>query len=101
MNDQRVERRKEARFSVPAVASAAPQGGSDMGKATAVNMSAGGVLLRFDHPVSLAAGDRIECNILMADEAERPLSYWGLGRIVRAEGCSVAVELDLLDSTTP
>ncbi|HYW40713.1 MAG TPA: hypothetical protein VE957_21610 [Terriglobales bacterium] len=61
--------------------------------ATTVNMSAGDVLLHFEEPVQLAVGDQVACEFRVAHEAGSPLPYWGLGNVVRAEDCRVAVVL--------
>jgi hypothetical protein len=62
--------------------------------AKSINMTSAGVLLRFDEPVELAAGDRVTCDFLFEHGPDLPLPYWGLGRIVRVDAAgSVAVEL--------
>jgi hypothetical protein len=62
--------------------------------AKSVNMSSGGVLLHFDEPVELAVGDQVTCDFVVEHEPNRPLPYWGLGRVVRVDAAdSCAVEL--------
>lgn len=61
--------------------------------AKTVNMSGGGVLLRFDEPAHLAVGDPVDCEFRVAPEYGSPLPYWDMGDVVCLEGCYVAIAL--------
>lgn len=54
--------------------------------AKSMNMTSGGVLLRFDSPVSMAVGDQVTCEFVVEHDPDIPLPYWGLGKIVRIDG---------------
>jgi PilZ domain len=60
--------------------------------AKTVNMSGGGVLLHSEESVSLAVGDPVDCEFRVFHEPGSPLP-WGMGDVIRLEGCSVAIML--------
>ncbi|MGA3088072.1 MAG: PilZ domain-containing protein [Terriglobales bacterium] len=59
--------------------------------ATTVNMSGSGVLLSFDGPVELEVGDQVMGEFKVENKGVNALVYWGLGNVVRVEGCRVAI----------
>ena len=85
--------RKELRFLIEAGATVKVCKNGQTLRATTVNMSACGVLLHFEEPVPLAVGDQVICEFRVPHEADKPLPYWGVGNVVRAEECRVAIEL--------
>jgi c-di-GMP-binding flagellar brake protein YcgR len=88
------ERRKEKRVAVQTPATVTSQTTSRTAQATSLNISQNGVLLRFDHPVSLKRGDKVTCDFLVENGQAEPISYWGIGRIVRVDAGSTAVALE-------
>jgi hypothetical protein len=89
------ERRKEDRISVEAAGTVELIESGQSSHARSINMTSGGVLLRFDEPVALAEGEQVACDFLGDHGPELPLPYWGLGRIVRVDPAgSVAIELN-------
>ncbi len=64
-------------------------------RARTCDISFTGILLEFDHPVTLAIGDWLTLDFVRDDSNSLPLPYWGVGRIVRIEGNSVALDFDI------
>lgn len=85
--------RREVRFVIEAGATVKVLKSGQIVHAKTVNMSGGGVLLHFDEPVPLRVGDPVDCEFRVAPEHGSPLPYWGMGNIVRLEGCCVAIVL--------
>lgn len=85
--------RKEVRFVIEAGATVKVLKTGQLLHAKTVNMSGGGVLLHFDEPVPLSAGDPVDCEFRVVPEHGSPLPYWGMGNVVRLEGCCVAIVL--------
>jgi hypothetical protein len=85
--------RREVRFVIEAGATVKVLKSGQILHAMTVNMSGGGVLLHFDEPVSLTVGDPVDCEFRVAPEHGSPLPYWGMGNVVRLEGCCVAIVL--------
>lgn len=44
-------------------------------------------------PYAFAVGDELTCDFKVTHPEERPLPYWGIGKVVRVEGCTAAIEL--------
>jgi len=68
------------------------------------NISASGILLRFEVPVTLALGEWVTLDFVDKVENAPPLPYWGVGRVIRIDGLKVAMTLNVsglvdLDST--
>ena len=61
--------------------------------ATTIDMSGCGALVQFDEPAPFAVGDRVTCEFKIPQEIDLPLPYWGVGNVVRVQGCLVAIDL--------
>jgi hypothetical protein len=85
--------RREVRFVMEAGATVKVLKTGQILHAKTVNMSGGGVLLHFDEPAPLSVGDRVDCEFRVVPEQGSPLPYWGVGDVIRLEGCCVALEL--------
>ena len=93
MEPDRSNKRKELRFLIEAGASVEVCKNGQTIRAATVNMSGCGVLLNFEEPVQLAAGDKVICEFMVVHDADKPLPYWGVGNVVRVDNCRVAIEL--------
>ena len=87
------QRRREVRFVVEAGASVEICKNGQTLRAKTVNMSGNGVLLNFEEPVQLTVGDAVACEFQVAHEADKLLPFWGVGNVVRVDGCRAAIEL--------
>jgi hypothetical protein len=86
------DNRREPRFPVKTGATVEVQKCGEIAGATTVNISGCGVLLEFKVPTQLAVGDPVVCEFDVTRGAGKPLPYWGMGDVVRVEGCQVAVD---------
>jgi hypothetical protein len=95
MEPSRSDRRREPRFPIVAEASVEVHNNGRLAKATTLDISGCGVLLEFNEPPQLVAGDQVACefNVSYEAEAANTLPYWGMGEVVRVRGSRVAVEL--------
>jgi c-di-GMP-binding flagellar brake protein YcgR len=92
MENERPERRSEARYPIEARVIIHRNGGEGI-SAMAVNISGGGMLLLVEEAAALREGDRVTIEVELADHPGMPFSAWGVGRVVRADGCGYAVQL--------
>ena len=93
MASYKKERRREPRYPVHAKATLELAASKEPVPANIGNLSAAGVFLTFPDPVRLAVGDEVSCVLKVRHGAGPPLPCWGLGRVVRVEGQSAAIEL--------
>jgi hypothetical protein len=93
MEAEHSEKRKEPRLAIHAETTILRGRDGQTASATTVDMSASGVLLHFKEPVHLAPGDRVTCDFIVSHDPDKPLPYWGMGSIVRVNGCDVAIDL--------
>jgi len=87
------DRRREPRFPIEAGATVEVSKNGEVVSATTVNISGSGVLLQFEEPVQLAVGDQVVCEFKVSYETDKPLPYWGVGHVVRVDGCRAAIVL--------
>jgi hypothetical protein len=87
------DRRREPRFPIVAGASVQVRGRNGLAAATTIDVSGGGVLLRYSGNDPLAVGDDVTCEFRLPQDSGEPLPYWGVGSIVRVSDDLVAVEL--------
>jgi len=64
-------------------------------RANTLDISFNGILLEFDHPVTLHLGDWVTLDFVQDDPRALPLPYWGVGQIVRIEDNKVALNFDI------
>jgi hypothetical protein len=64
-------------------------------RATTRDISFSGILLEFDHPITLAIGDWVTLDFARDASSAVPLPYWGVGQVVRIEGNDVAFNFDI------
>jgi hypothetical protein len=69
------------------------QGDSRRYAAVTLNVSTGGLLLEVSESNAFAVGDYVECEIALPDAAQQAFASWGIGRVVRVDQSSAAVEL--------
>jgi hypothetical protein len=86
------ERRREERFPIKTGATVTVNKDGRTVSATTVDISGCGVLLQFEEPVILAVGDHVVCDFAVSHETDKPLPYWGVGCVVRVDGCYAAVD---------
>ena|SRR5271157_2797331 len=86
------EKRREPRFAIKTGASVEVQKRGAIVSATTVNISGCGVLLQFEIPTNLKVGDPVVCEFDVTREPNKPLPCWGVGDVVRVDGCQVAVD---------
>jgi len=93
MEPDAAERRRDPRFPVNAEAAVELPKSHEVVSATAINLSESRALLRFGGPVELAVGDDLVCDFKVGHGPDVALPYWGVGRVVRVDGCSAAIDL--------
>jgi hypothetical protein len=86
------DKRREPRFPIKTGAAVEVQKRSEVVSATTVNISGCGVLLQFQIPTHLKVGDPVVCEFDVTREPNKPLPCWGVGDVVRVDGCQVAVD---------
>ena len=92
MESEHPEKRREPRYPIQAGASVTVNKSGLITRATTVNKSGSGVLLHFEEAVQLALGDQVTCEFQVSHDADKPLPYWGVGHVVRVEGCCIGIE---------
>lgn len=92
MEPTRIQKRREARFEIEAGATVGLHKKGRTIKATTVNMSGCGVLLRFPEPAHLEVGDTVMCDFHMSKESGELLPCWAEGTVVRVDGMLVALQ---------
>jgi hypothetical protein len=92
MEPDHSDKRREPRFPIETGATVEVQKRGEIVNATTVNISGCGVLLQFEIPTYLAVGDPVVCEFAVTHEPDRPLPCWGVGDVVRVDGCQVAVD---------
>ncbi len=92
MEPDRSDKRREPRSLIQAGASVEVQKRGKIVNATTVNISGCGVLLEFKIPTQLAVGDPVVCEFAVTHDAAKGLPCWGVGDVVRVDGCKVAVD---------
>jgi hypothetical protein len=92
MEPTRTQKRREARFEIEAGATVGLHKKGRTVKATTVNRSGCGVLLRFPEPVHLDVGDTVMCDFQMSKESGELLPCWAEGTVVRVDGTLVALQ---------
>ncbi|HEV3330886.1 MAG TPA: PilZ domain-containing protein [Bryobacteraceae bacterium] len=85
--------RKEPRLSIGAKALLRSPNGGDTYQAITVNVSPGGMLLRVTEAHPFRVGDDILCEVAVPNDPEQAFASWGIGRIVRLDRSTAAVEL--------
>src|ERR1035437_6445018 len=93
MEPDQSQKRREPRFPIEAGATVEVSNSGQIARATTVDISGCGVLLHFEEPVQLAVGDQVICEFEVLHDADKPLPYWGVGNVIRVEGCRAAIEL--------
>ena len=92
MQPDGIDQRREPRFPIQTGASVEVQKRGAVISATTVNISGCGVLLQFEIPTQLAVGDPVICEFAVTRQTDTPLPCWGVGDVVRVDGCQVAVD---------
>jgi hypothetical protein len=92
MEPDRSDPRREPRFPIKTGASVEVQKRGDVINATTINISGCGVLLQLEIPTHLSVGDPVVCEFGVTHETDAPLPCWGVGDVVRVDGCRVAVD---------
>jgi hypothetical protein len=92
MEPDRSDLRREPRFPIKTGATVEVQKRGEIINATTINISGCGVLLQFEIPTHLAVGDPVVCEFAVTHETDKPLPCWGVGDVVRVDGCRVAVD---------
>jgi hypothetical protein len=86
------EKRRDTRYPIEAKVIVHRSGGADI-PALAVNISASGMLLKCDTPSTFNLDEELTVDVELPDDPTKPLSTWGVAKVVRANGCQFAVEI--------
>jgi hypothetical protein len=86
------ERRRAQRYRIEANATVRKDGGEPI-PATVLNISASGILLRLGGRILLEPGEAVTVEVELPGDSDKPLSPWGIGRIVRVDGDRSAIQL--------
>jgi c-di-GMP-binding flagellar brake protein YcgR len=86
------DRRRAPRFPIEARVTVEKASGESF-SAAAVNISSSGMLLRMEPPFPLELDDEVTVEIELPDDPEKAFSAWGLGKVVRMDRESSAIEL--------
>lgn len=87
------DRRREPRVEAEVQALLHTANGGETYRATTVNISSGGLLLKTSQPHPFKVGDDVVCELRLPNSAEQAFSCWGVGRVVRASKEDAALEL--------
>jgi c-di-GMP-binding flagellar brake protein YcgR len=93
------EKRSEPRLPIKAGTIIEVMKNGEAMRGTTIDMSASGVLLCFAEAVELFPGDQVTCEFMVDHEPDQPLPYWGVGKVLRADGCHVAIALTAIGLT--
>jgi hypothetical protein len=93
MEPHELDKRKELRYVLAAGATVVRDKDGHTFHAETENMSGAGILLHFEEPVQFSVGDEVTCVFTVTHPVDKALPYWGMGKVVRVEGCNIAVEL--------
>ena len=88
-----LERRREPRFPIQAGATVEVTANGRVVHAITIDMSGCGVLLDFAESVPLTVGQQVICEFNVSHDADKPLPYWGVGKVVRVHECRAAIDL--------
>lgn len=92
MEYEHTERRREARYPIEATVIVHKSGGATI-RATAVDVSSGGMLLHVEQPSDFSVDEVVTVELELPDDPGKPFAAWGVGRVVRTDGCRCGVEL--------
>jgi len=92
METNRIEKRRAPRFPIPVPAIVRDASGQTA-RATVVNISSSGILVKVEEPLAFAPADEVMIEVDLPDDPEKPLPAWGIAKVVRVEGSRIAVEL--------
>jgi len=95
LEDQNIpaEKRRATRYPIEAPVAVRKRNG-EVVRATSVNVSASGILLHVEHPARFHLGEEVSIQFDSEHDADKPLSTWGVGRVVRVDQVRSAVQLD-------
>jgi hypothetical protein len=83
--------RREPRYPIEVGAEVEVKNNGGIARATTVNGSGCGVLLKFDEVADLAAGEKVMCDFNIMDDSKASLPCWAVGNVVRVDGRLVAI----------
>ena len=92
MGRNAAERRKEPRFPIKARVLVHKTDGGTI-PATAADISSSGMLLCVEHPSAFVIDEVVSVEVELPNDAPDSFSAWGLGKVVRADGCRFGIQL--------
>ena len=92
MEHQPTERRLEARYPIEAKAIVRKNSGEII-RATAANISGGGMLLHVEQPSSFRIGEAVTVQVELPDDPDKPFAAWGLAKVVRFNDSYFGIQL--------
>ena len=92
MELQREEKRKAERYPVRARVSVTRKDGETV-SAESVNVSSSGLLLRVEEPFRFRPGEEVTIELELASDEDKPLTSWGLAKVVRVDERLSAIQL--------
>lgn len=93
MDMEQADRRREPRFPIEAGATVEVKRQGVVARATTVDISGCGVLLKFEDSGQLTVGDQVVCEFDLMQDHGASLPCWGVGNVVRLSGELVAIDL--------
>src|SRR5271168_5243810 len=64
----------------------------DSVSALAIDISSSGMLVRLDPPIPFELGESVTVEVELAQHTDKPFSPWGIGRVVRVDTETCAVQ---------
>jgi len=86
------DRRRAPRYQIDAPVTIRRASGETV-SATAVNISSSGMLLHVGEPFQFQIGEEVTVEVELPPDPEKPLSSWGLAKVVRLDGSRSAIQL--------
>jgi c-di-GMP-binding flagellar brake protein YcgR len=88
---ENIDKRREPRYPIEAEV-IVHRNGEDL-TAHAVNISASGMLLTLEPPSSLRLDEEVSVDVELPDDPSKPLSSWGIGKVIREDRGSFAIQI--------
>jgi hypothetical protein len=87
------ERRRALRYPIEARVIVSKTDGETV-LANCVNVSSSGILIEVEQPSRFQIGEEVTVELDLPNDADKALSVWGVGRVVRVDAQQSAIQLD-------
>jgi hypothetical protein len=87
------ERRRAPRYPIEARVIVSKTDGETV-LANCLNVSSSGILIEVEQPSRFQIGEEVTVELDLPNDADKALSVWGVGRVVRVDAQQSAIQLD-------